>query len=262
MLKKLYKYDWKSVSLLLLSLHGILLVYSLIGRLGLVFSSSAKGTAFNMISSLYLMLYVFFIIGVITVTFLYLAIRTQKNLFSDEGYLTHTLPVSPQKILLSKLFIFWTWTLIDLVCVIISVFILVANKDTLPVLKDTVTSAVRIITGYYGVSEQISSVFILLTAIVQYLGYYTTLLLFSLCLGNLFKNHKILGSVISFFGVHVVMTLINTAVAFSSFSLEVQTNRILPQSAFFIFTFVWNLLFSFIFFFGSRYILSKKLNLA
>lgn len=43
MLKKLLKYDWKSVSLLLLILHGILLVYTLIGRLGIAFGLSGAG---------------------------------------------------------------------------------------------------------------------------------------------------------------------------------------------------------------------------
>ena len=43
MLKNLLKYDWKSVSLLLLILHGILLVYTLIGRLGIAFGLSGAG---------------------------------------------------------------------------------------------------------------------------------------------------------------------------------------------------------------------------
>lgn len=34
MLKKLFKYEWKSVSTLLLIVHGALLVYALIGRIG------------------------------------------------------------------------------------------------------------------------------------------------------------------------------------------------------------------------------------
>lgn len=49
MLKKLLKYDWKSVSLLLLILHGILLVYTLIGRLGIAFGLSGAGD--TMVSS-------------------------------------------------------------------------------------------------------------------------------------------------------------------------------------------------------------------
>ena len=38
MLKKLYKYEWKSVSLLLLILHGVLLLYTLIGRIAITFA--------------------------------------------------------------------------------------------------------------------------------------------------------------------------------------------------------------------------------
>ena len=49
MLKKLLKYDWKSVSLLLLILHGILLVYTLIGRLGIALGLSGAGD--TMVSS-------------------------------------------------------------------------------------------------------------------------------------------------------------------------------------------------------------------
>mgnify|MGYP000382208617 FL=1 len=37
MLKKLYKYDLKSVSLLLLILHAVLIVYSLVGHIGFFF---------------------------------------------------------------------------------------------------------------------------------------------------------------------------------------------------------------------------------
>ena len=40
MLKKLYKYDWKSVSMLLLVLHGVLLAYSVIGRLAVVIAEN------------------------------------------------------------------------------------------------------------------------------------------------------------------------------------------------------------------------------
>ena len=43
MLKKLLKYDWKSVSGLLLILHGILLAYTLIGRIGIAFGLSKYG---------------------------------------------------------------------------------------------------------------------------------------------------------------------------------------------------------------------------
>lgn len=113
MLKKLLKYDWKSVSLLLLILHGILLVYTLIGRLGIAFGLSGAGdtmvssvtTMYGIAAGLYILVYVLFIFAIVVATYVYLAIRFQKNLFSDEGYLTHTLPVSPAKLIWSKMLV-------------------------------------------------------------------------------------------------------------------------------------------------------------
>ena len=111
MLKKLLKYDWKSVSGLLLILHGILLAYTLIGRIGIAFGLSKYGDtltgsvteAYGIVSGIYILIYVFFIMAIMVVTGVYLAARFHKNLFSDEGYLTHTLPVSPAKIMWSKI---------------------------------------------------------------------------------------------------------------------------------------------------------------
>ena len=67
MLKKLLKYDWKSVSVLLLILHGILLAYTLIGRIGIAFGLSRYGEtltgaafeAYGIVSGIYILLYVF-----------------------------------------------------------------------------------------------------------------------------------------------------------------------------------------------------------
>ena len=42
MLKKLYKYDLKSVSLLLFILHAVLIVYTVIGRIGIFVAEKAQ----------------------------------------------------------------------------------------------------------------------------------------------------------------------------------------------------------------------------
>lgn len=89
MLKKLLKYDWKSVSLLLLILHGILLVYTLIGRLGIAFGLSGAGdtmvssvtTMYGIAAGLYIFVYVLFIFAIVVATYVYLAIRFQKISF-------------------------------------------------------------------------------------------------------------------------------------------------------------------------------------
>ena len=128
MLKKLYKYDWKSVSLLLFILHAVLIVYTLVGRIGISlvkgnesFQTLELSRLWGIAGTFYILGFALFIFAIVIVTVVYLGIRIQKNLFSDEGYLTHTLPVTPAQLLWSKVFIIWTWSIIDFICVIVSV---------------------------------------------------------------------------------------------------------------------------------------------
>ena len=279
MLKKLLKYDWKSVSGLLLILHGILLAYTLIGRIGIAFGLSKYGDtltgsvaeAYGIVSGIYILIYVFFIIAIMVVTGVYLAARFHKNLFSDEGYLTHTLPVSPAKIMWSKILVSWAWSVIDAVFVVASIMMLVLFKQTFEPFKNVVCEFFSILAGVYGMQNQVLMILLILTVLAQFFGCYTMLVLFSMCLGSLFKTHKILGAVVSFFGINIILSIVSTIIMFAvpgwsstgSVSVTAAANGgfIGGENSIFLFTFVWNLALAVVFFLGSRYILSRKLNL-
>ncbi len=279
MLKKLLKYDWKSVSGLLLILHGILLAYTLIGRIGIAFGLSKYGDtltgsvaeAYGIVSGIYILIYVFFIMAIMVVTGVYLAARFHKNLFSDEGYLTHTLPVSPAKIMWSKILVSWAWSVIDAVFVVASIMMLVLFKQTFEPFKNVVCEFFSILVGAYGMQNQVFMILLILTVLAQFFGCYTMLVLFSMCLGSLFKTHKILGAVVSFFGINIILSIVSTIIMFAvpgwsstgSVSVTAAANGgfIGGENSIFLFTFVWNLALAVVFFLGSRYILSRKLNL-
>ena len=279
MLKKLLKYDWKSVSGLLLILHGILLAYTLIGRIGIAFGLSKYGDtltgsvaeAYGIVSGIYILIYVFFIMAIMVVTGVYLAARFHKNLFSDEGYLTHTLPVSPAKIMWSKILVSWAWIVIDAVFVVASIMMLVLFKQTFEPFKNVVCEFFSILAGVYGMQNQVLMILLILTVLAQFFGCYTMLVLFSMCLGSLFKTHKILGAVVSFFGINIILSIVSTIIMFAvpgwsstgSVSVTAAANGgfIGGGNSIFLFTFVWNLALAVVFFLGSRYILSRKLNL-
>lgn len=279
MLKKLLKYDWKSVSGLLLVLHGILLAYTLIGRIGIAFGLSKYGDtltgsvteAYGIVSGIYILVYVFFIMAIMVVTDVYLAARFHKNLFSDEGYLTHTLPVSPAKIMWSKILVSWAWIVIDAAFVVASVLMLLLFKQTFEPFKYAVSEFFSVLTGAYGTRNQIFVILLILTVLAQIFGCYTMLVLFSMCLGSLFKTHKILGAVVSFFGINIILSIVSTIIMFAvpgwsstgSVSVTAAANGgfIGGENSIFLFTFIWNLVLAVLFFLGSRYILSRKLNL-
>ena len=275
MLRKLYKYDLKSVSLLLVILHAVLLVYTVIGRIGIFIAERAQAFVSPEASRLWgiagafdIVGFILFILAIVIATVVYLAVRIQKNLFSDEGYLTHTLPVKPTQILGSKVFVIWTWSVIDFICVMISVFTLITYKDTLPEILKGASTFFGTLFGSFGFTNWLEEVITLLAGLSQYFGFYPLLLLFAMCLGNLFKSHKIMGTLLSFFGLNIVLSFLSTMITFIIPGLSpfmqanlTQDNLSVYSGRLMIFTLVWNILFSAIFFVGSRYILTKKLNL-
>ena len=275
MLRKLYKYDLKSVSLLLVILHAVLLVYTVIGRIGIfiaeraqAFVSTEASRLWGIAGAFYIVGFILFILAIVIATVVYLAVRIQKNLFSDEGYLTHTLPVKPTQILWSKVFVIWTWSVIDFICVMISVFTLITYKDTLPEILKGASTFFGTLFGSFGFTNWLEEVITLLAGLSQYFGFYPLLLLFAMCLGNLFKSHKIMGTLLSFFGLNIVLSFLSTMITFIIPGLSpfmqanlTQDNLSVYSGILMIFTLVWNILFSAIFFVGSRYILTKKLNL-
>ena len=286
MLKKLYKYDWKSVSMLLLILHGVLLAYSVIGRLAITIAGnfaansgnsfdthvSLSTTIFGMGAVAYILIYVVFIIGIVLATLLYLAVRMQKSLFSDEGYLTNTLPVSADKLLWSKILVFWTWSVIDFLCVALSILILACYPETMPEILDGFQLFFASLLGFRGFDILTETLMTFLGMLIQYFFYTTSLLLFSICLGSLFKTHKTLGAVVSFFGINIgqsviMLTLLLAIPPLSPINTVVTTEsgEIISNTgggvASMISILILYLLFSVVFYLGSRYILTKRLNL-
>lgn len=273
--------------MLLLVLHGVLLAYSIIGRLAIAiaenFSSGAgtdidtpaslSTTIFGMGAVAYILIYAIFIAGIVLATILYLAVRMQKSLFSDEGYLTNTLPVSSDKLLWSKILVFWTWSAIDFLCVALSILILVSYPDTMQDIVNGFQTFFTSLLGFEGFGAMTDTIMLVLGVIIEYFFYFTSLILFSICLGSLFKTHKTLGAVVSFFGINIVQTIIMFILMFAIPSLSPISTVVTTDSgavisstggsgnAQMIFTLIWYLLLSVGFYLGSRYILTKKLNL-
>ena len=92
----------------------------------------------------------------------------------------------------------------------------------------------------------------------------------------MFKTHKVLGAIVSFFGINIGLSVIRTLLCFlipglnpfttmvssgTDGSVITQTSLGGNELALMGFSLAWDLVFAVLFFLGSRYILSKKLNL-
>ena len=92
------KYEMRSQSRLLLPLHALLLLASILGRF-FITGKEVYGAGSTVVFVILITLYLFSLVGISTGTQLFISVRFSQSLFSDEGYLAFTLPVTPGPLL-------------------------------------------------------------------------------------------------------------------------------------------------------------------
>ena len=123
MLGKLIKHEFRALSRFLLPIHILLLVACLIGR----FMFQAMDTM-DLPNVILIVSFVFLIsiwIVVPCATSILIVVRYYKSLYTDEGYLTLTLPATRGQLLFSKAFAAFVWSILDLAIVIAGLAIVV-----------------------------------------------------------------------------------------------------------------------------------------
>ena len=155
MLGKLLKYDLKYGSRFFILLHGILLAACILGRLlffeRLDFDAGSDIIAPYIIlaTSLYVLLFTAVSLG----TAALLAVRFYRNLFTDEGYLSWTLPATPVEQLWAKLFSGTIWYILDILILALSLVILLSGSNLTAAyakVAPEITEALGMPLGRYG----------------------------------------------------------------------------------------------------------------
>ena len=132
MLGKLIKNEFKAVNRLMIPLHLGLIAVTIIGRFYLqftVFNNPGRAVVmsdniwFGLLNATLIVFYILALFAAALITGIYLEIiRFRKNLFTDEGYLMHTLPVTASAHIWSKLIVCLVWVIVDVILVVLSVF--------------------------------------------------------------------------------------------------------------------------------------------
>lgn len=131
MLGKLIKYDLKSMNRFLIILHAFLLLIAVLLRVFVTSRIQLQTDEGSLLFAFAILAYVLAITGIAFGTAIVIAVRFYKNLFSDEGYLTWTLPVTPGTHLLAKTISGSIWSFIDNVLVFAALYIGIATPDFL-----------------------------------------------------------------------------------------------------------------------------------
>lgn len=238
MLGKLMKYEWKSISkigcLLLAVMAGITLLAVIY-----IFSPLFQGIIMGMDDlepwmallalGLFLaavFLYVMTVVGAGYVLMLYLGIRFYKTMYSDQGYLTHTLPVTPSQLLNSKLFVGMVWLLLLGIAAFVSAFISAVamifsvlqatgqSEEAVEFFRELPVELSETFTWFYG--SGITWYFIVIGVTMLLAPLFNLCILYgSITIGQLAKKHKILLGIFTYFGILMILNTLRTTFAYS-----------------------------------------------
>lgn len=259
MLGKLIKHEWKAVAKVLAIMHIALVLMAIVGKIML--SIDVLKEAWPMWSAL-LCLYVLSVIAVGVGTHIYLAVRFYKNMYTDEGYLSFTLPVKSWEHIFAKTMVSSIWILIDGVAIAASIIILVMYKgmgtEFLQMWNEFMAEISPV--GVWGVIQFV------ITAVVSWISIPLTYY-FSISIGQLFNSHKMLASVVTYFitinALQVISTIISVISMMGKMSemLEEETVSLSFYSNILSIGMVEQLVIAVAFWMVTDFIMKRKLNL-
>lgn len=221
MLKKLLKYDFKALNRFLLLFHGILLIIAAVGfgllqlYMNLFKNDDNLNDTAAVILIIFLLVFYAAVIAIGLATSVVIAVRFYKNMFANEGYLTRTLPTKSALILVSKTISAFVWSLIDGLAIIISVAAVLlplfqaANAHVWDDFWVDMNTSFRHAFGT-GFSWPMLIFTLIVMLLISTLHGVITIYC-AISLGQLFGTHKILGSIVMYFGLTTVTGILSVA---------------------------------------------------
>lgn len=294
MLGKLMKYEWKNTwkagALMLLGMFIVTVIGCIVlqmpGVAEYLDSNDINGAqTWLMISSFVaiLILYVIMLLASTWGMLIFLGIRFYRSMYTDEGYLSHTLPVTANQLFLSKVLVSGAWYLFISIGIAISVLALIFsmmtglfnigelsgaltqyNGNIWEFLSEAFYELGRVYEEQMGINLLHYGITLLLTYVAS--PFITMVTLFgALTIGQLSSKHKGLMGILAYAGVTILSSIIGSTVqSVFIFGTNVMSSpggvSVSANSAYDI-NVITSLLIAAIMYGVSYYILNRKLNL-
>ena len=269
MLGKLIKHELKATWKMVTLMNVFLLVLTALGVLSFAFKfwnvDNDIMMAFGVLS---LVFYYLSILVISIAVCIYVAVRFYRTLYSDEGYLTNTLPVTNHQLLISKILVGTIYEFVTSVVIIVSVialfFSLIMQFDaaTISEIQSVMNEIFAAINGEMHVSIPVLIAECIIFFIVSC---FSSIITFfgAISLGQLYQKHKVLGSIIAYFAIVTVIQIISTIISIPTmvYASVSNANATVVSMGTFWFTMILTVVVSIALYFTSAYIIKNKLNL-
>lgn len=206
MVKKLFRQEMRYYTRSLLPTYLLLLSVALMGRIIQLFESD--GWIYSTIRTSSLVAYVVAIIAALGLTVLFCIVRYYKNMFSGEGYLTLTLPVTFDQHLRVKLSAALVTTIATILAVLLSLVVFLTTEWLVELWKAGIF-LLKILANHLGFHMGLyatEGVLLVLALIIE------QILFFYMCisLGQTFRKNRILAAIGIYYGVYLATQILST----------------------------------------------------
>jgi len=141
MLKKLLKYDLSNIFKFLIIFYSLAIFFSILTR---IFLNIENSLILNIIGQICSGATIAMLANIIINTIMRTWVRFRQNLYGDESYLTHTLPITKKTIYTSKILTALIALTTSMLIITLSIVIAYYSKENLLILKNSLTPLAQI----------------------------------------------------------------------------------------------------------------------
>lgn len=268
MLGKLLKYEFKAMAKYFLPIYVVVLLMSPLVRIFINLDLYSRNRVLSIIPVLITVAYALAMISLVILTEVFIILRFYKSMVTEEGYLYHTLPVTPSQHIFSKLIASFTFSFISMAVFCLSILLLIAEKDSIHFLLEEIHEFIDSAWVQLGIpSGKITMLFILVALIM--VASVVKMILFSyasLSIGQVISSHRIIGAIAAAFILNILSSIVSAVVSLPAIyrSIKAPDDAVVAMdtaNTMMIVGLASTLAFIVIYFIITNFILKKKLNL-
>ena len=206
MVKKLFKHEFLAYVRIMSIVYLILLTVATGSRIILLFED--RSVTYRVVNTFSLITYGVSVFGALAFSFVMGIVRFYKNLFTAEGYLSFTLPVTPTQHILVKTVTAVTMSAITFLVVLLSGCIITSGEVFAEIWKAAVFLLERVYRqiGFHSVLAFVE----LLLLLILMLTVETMLYFACIAIGQMFRKNRILAAVGAYFVYYIINQVIST----------------------------------------------------
>lgn len=269
MLGKLFKHEFIATGRYFLPLYIFVIIltpiFSLIMRIS-DFTEKESTLGYSMMYGFSVAGFIIMMIAIFIGTTILIILRYYKTTATSEAYLTFTLPVKTYQIVLAKTLTAYIWEIASGIIAFMSIFSMMLITGVLKIsdiqsMIDLITINFTFFTDYLNVGSLLLIIMsILLSGLQGILQIY-----FSISVGQLFRNHRVLISIAAYFALYTILQVVGSVFMLpmlfadtTALSDSALTRFSMNYS--FIFSCIESIVIIALCFFGTSYINKKHLN--